>query len=96
MSDWIEGPVTRVIDGDTFDMKVEWVGKNNSHRYNDTERIRIEGLDAPEAGSRLGESATDRLRRRLSGKHVRCTVKARDTYHRLVCQVKVVPARAKV
>ena len=30
MSDWIEGTVTRVVDGDTFDLQVEWVGKANS------------------------------------------------------------------
>jgi|LSQX01.1.fsa_nt_gb endonuclease YncB( thermonuclease family) len=96
MSDWIEGPVTWVIDGDTFDMKVEWVGRHNSRQYKDTERIRLEGIDAPEAGSRLGESVTDRLQRRLLAKRVHCTVKARDTYGRLVCQVKVVTPSTKV
>ena len=93
MADWVEGPVAKVIDGDTFEMRVEWIGKTNSRRYNDVERIRLAGIDAPEAGARYGATATERLRNRIGGKHVCCTIQARDTFGRLVCQVKVVPKR---
>lgn len=93
MPDWVEGSVTRIIDGETFDMRVEWVGKSNSRTYGNEERIRIAGIDVPETDSPGGGTATDRLRRRIGGKHVRCTIQARDTYGRLVCQVRVVPKR---
>ena len=74
MADWIEGPVTQIIDGDTFDMRVEWVGRGNSRNYNNNERIRVAGIDAPELGSRFGETAKQRLLRRIGGKHVQCTI----------------------
>ena len=93
MADWIEGPVTQVVDGDTFYMRVEWVGKGNSHRYNSSERIREAGVNAPELGSPLGEAAKQRLQNRIGGRYVRCTVQARDTYGRPVCQVQVVQRR---
>lgn len=93
MADWIEGPVTQIIDGDTFDMRVEWVGKSNSRNYNDNERIRVAGIDTPELGSRSGETAKQRLQRCIGGKYVQCTIQTRDVYGRLVCQVRVVPKR---
>jgi len=93
MSDWIEGTVTRVVDGDTFDLHVEWVGKANSQKYGTSERIRLASCDAPEVGSPGGSLATDRLRQRIGGKNVRCDIQARDTFGRLVCNVTIVPKR---
>ena len=93
MADWIEGPVTQIMDGDTFDMRVEWVGKGNAHRYNISERIRVAGVDAPELSSPSGEAAKQRLQDSIGGRYVRCTVQARDTYGRPVCQVQVVQRR---
>ena len=40
MPDVIQGPVINIVDGDTFDMKVTHVGKNNKYEYNDEERVR--------------------------------------------------------
>jgi len=40
MADTIRGLVTNIVDGDTFDMKVTHVGKNNKYEYNDEERVR--------------------------------------------------------
>ena len=93
MADWIEGPVTQIIDGDTFDMRVEWVGKGNSHIYNSSERIRVAGVHAPELGSRAGEVAKQQLQDRIGGRYVHCTVQTRDRYGRPVCGVQVVPRR---
>jgi len=96
MADWIEGPVSQVIDGDTFDMRVEWVGKGNRGTYGDSqniERIRLAGVDAPEANTLAGQVAKEKLRQQLTGKHVRCDVRARDTYGRLVCDVTIVAKR---
>lgn len=91
--DWIEGPVTDVVDGDTFDLRVEWVGKSNRNKYGNQERVRLAGVNAPEINTPAGQIAKDRLRGQIAGRFVRCDVQARDTFGRLVCDVKVVPRR---
>ena len=89
MADSIRGQVIRIIDGDTFDMKVTHVGQNNKHEYGGKERIRIASIDAPELNELGGERSRAVLERLLLGKEVRCYVQARDTYGRLVCKVTV-------
>jgi len=89
MADTIRGPVTNVIDGDTFDMNVTHVGNNNRFKYNDNERIRIAGGNAPELNTPSGLQAKQTLNNRLIGKEVRCTVQSRDTYGRIVANVTV-------
>jgi len=89
MADTIRGPVTNVVDGDTFDMKVTHLGKKNTDEYNTEERVRIAGGDAPELNTDEGENAKKALEKKLSEKEVRCTVQARDTYGRIVADVEV-------
>ena len=89
MADTITGPVTNVVDGDTFDMNVTHVGKNNKHKYGDSERIRIASIDAPELEVPGGERSKDLLEKKLKGKKVRCNVQTRDTYRRIVADVYV-------
>lgn len=89
MSDIIQGPVTRIIDGDTFDMTVTYIGTSNERKYADSETIRLAGFDAPELPSRAGQRSKDSLTLKLSGKTVRCTVQARDTYGRVVATVSI-------
>ena len=89
MADTIRGPVTNIVDGDTFDMKVTHVGKNNEHDYNDVERIRIADISAPELKQLGGEHSKDLLELKLKGKEVRCSVQTRDTYGRIVAYVTV-------
>ena len=48
MADIIQGPVTNVVDGDTFDMDVTHIGTNNKYMYNNSERIRMAGGDTAE------------------------------------------------
>ena len=90
MADTIRGPVTNVIDGDTFDMNVTHLGKKNTIKYNDDERIRIAGIDAPEINTEEGKKAKKKLEKKISGKEVRCTVQARDTYGRIVADIEVI------
>lgn len=63
----------RVVDGDTFDRNGE--------------RVRVWGIDAPEASARYGPAATAALRRLVRG-DIRCqrppTMEDRDRYGRLV------------
>lgn len=87
MADVIWGDVTQVIDGDTFDVNVTHYSRTNAVRYNDRERIRVAGIDAPELRTRFGLRAKQQLERALLGEHVRLNVQSRDVYGRLVCQV---------
>ena len=87
MADIIEGPVTCVIDGDTFEMQVTHVG-NNEHGYYDSERIRIANINAPELGTMQGLIARNKLEKILLDRVVRCTVQTRDDYGRIVACVE--------
>lgn len=89
MADSIRGPVTNIVDGDTFDMKVTHTGKNNEYKYNDNERIRIAGINEPELQVPGGFRSKNLLEHKLLGKGVRCYVETRDTYGRIVAEVHV-------
>jgi len=89
MADTIRGPVTNIVDGDTFDMKVTHTGKDNTHQYSDIERIRIAGIDKPELQAPGGQCSKDTLEQKLKGKEVRCYVQARDSFGRVVADVRV-------
>ena len=82
MTDTIRGPVTKIVDGDTFDMDVTHVGKKNRNKYKDEERVRIADIDEPELSSPAGQRSKAKLERKLKGKDVRCYVQSRDTYGR--------------
>lgn len=90
MADVIQGPVTQVIDGDTFDMTVTHVGTNNKIKYNNSERIRIASIDAPELNTPAGKRSKDALEKKLKGRIVACSIQARDTYSRIVADVRLV------
>jgi len=87
MSDVIWGDVINIVDGDTFDVKVTHYSKTNKNSYNNKERIRIAGIDAPEIPSSSGLRAKENLEKYLLGKHVKLTIQARDTFGRLLCEV---------
>lgn len=84
MADTIRGPVTRIIDGATFEINVTHIGKNNEKTYGNTEIIRIAGINAQELSSGQGQLAKSGLENKLRGKEVRCSVQTRDTYGRIV------------
>ena len=90
MVDVIQGKVTEVIDGDTFEMNVTGIGQTNSQEYNDIERIRIAGMNAPELGTQAGQQDKQNLENQIGGKIVKCEIKARDQYGRLVSDVSIV------
>lgn len=89
MADTFRGPVTNIVDGDTFDMNITSVGENNEHEYNAEETIRIAGIDEPELSTPAGRRSKDLLERKLKGKKVQCYVQARDSYGRIVADVRV-------
>ena len=80
------------MDGDTFDMRVKGVNgfrRSKYSVYNFLERIRIANFNAPELGTPAGLIAKIELEEVLLDKNVCCTVRARDTYRRVVATVEV-------
>lgn len=90
MADTIRGPVTSVVDGDTFDMSVQFYGNDNEYKYNLTERVRIADIDAPELNTLAGKRSKEHLTKALLGKQVRCYIQSRDVYQRVVAAVRLV------
>lgn len=87
--DTIRGPVDNVIDGDTIEIRVTHVGKQNCYRYNNIERVRIAEIDMPELNTPQGRRAKYLLQQKLQSKEVRCYVQGRDDYGRIVAKVQV-------
>ena len=73
------GIVTHVADGDTLSVTAN--GR--------TEKIRLEGIDAPEAGQAFGGQARQRLRVLAFSQPATVHVRDRDRYGRLVARVIV-------
>lgn len=88
MLDKIFGEVTRIIDGDTFDIKVLSKNLDSENEYSEGESIRIHRIDAPEIDSEEGRAAHSKLLSILSGKCVLIEVHARDKYGRVVGSIK--------
>lgn len=93
MADIIWGSATRVVDGDTFTMDVTHVDDQNEYFYNETETIRVADIDAPELHQPGGRRSRQALQAAVGGRSIRCAVRARDTYHRLVASVRILNGR---
>lgn len=89
MLDQIRGKVSRIIDGDTFDINVSHFNTNNRYKYNSNERIRIAGFNSKELGSAGGLQDRRMLALKLHGKSVRCSIRSRDVFGRLVADVTI-------
>ena len=72
-------PVTRVADGDTITVT----------RGGAAVRIRLDGIDTPEANQPFGREASAFLSARVLHQHVTVTVKEIDRYGRFVSRVSV-------
>jgi endonuclease YncB( thermonuclease family) len=75
------GIVARVIDGDTYDVKLERTGQ--------PARVRLAWIDAPEPEQPFGPEATVWAKTSLLGWRVVLTVQDVDTYGRIVAQLSV-------
>lgn len=81
------GIVTRVVDGDTFDVTME---KRDARAVNIVERIRLADIDSPEMSSESGLAARDFTFAVLMNKRVYLDIddlsaNGRDSYGRLIC-----------
>lgn len=75
------GTVTRVVDGDTYDVQLDRTGE--------TVRVRLAWADAPESDQSFGPEATQWAEERLRGRQVVLTAQDVDRYGRMVAQVTV-------
>ncbi len=73
---WI-GTVTKVIDGDSLEIR----------RGRKTVRVRLEGIDAPEYGQPFGKRSLKQLRSLTKQKRVLVMPRKRDRYNRTVAHV---------
>lgn len=91
--DRVFGFALRVIDGDTFELDVDSVSRGNQYDYNDVEKVRIRGIDAPELNTNAGQAAKARLQHEIQGQRVEVDVSARDKYGRLIGDVALARRR---
>jgi micrococcal nuclease len=81
-SNWQTGKVTRVLDGDTYEVMV---GPGPV-------RLRLLGVDAPETGQPYGRQASDSVRALLLGRYVLLQGHGVDLYGRTLGKVRLRPA----
>ncbi len=77
----IAGKVVGITDGDTITVLVETDGKKESVR------VRLWGIDAPEARQPFGQQAKESLSSLVFGKAVHVEIKDKDRYGRTVGNV---------
>lgn len=87
--DFIVGNVTSFVDGETFHVAVDRIGKKNMHVYGDTERIHMKKLKLLENVWMTGVFTKPQLERMFRGKQVLCHVNSRDQGGRIVADVQV-------
>jgi endonuclease YncB( thermonuclease family) len=75
----LRGRVVRILDGDTVDLLVAGAR---------TERIRLEGIDAPEKGQAFGTQARKRLASLLFLRDVQVRLGKRDRYQRWIGRIR--------
>lgn len=75
----IVAEVTNVVDGDTFE--AVWDGSSKT--------VRLDGVDAPEAGQKQYESAKDLVARLALGKAVQLEVVGRDSSNQILARVRL-------
>lgn len=76
-----EGRVTRVSDGDTFDLIPD--GERRGIR------VRVFGIDTPERGEPYSTRARNRTRTLIFDKHIQLRGRSIDTYGRLVATARI-------
>ncbi len=93
MADTIRGIVTYIMDRRTFAIDVTHVGDANRDEYLRTETVRIVNTKSPQLNEQGMERTKLILQEKLLGKEVRCFVRSRDTYRRVVAEIEVLQER---
>jgi len=74
--------VTKVIDGDTFEVSPNWKWNNK-----EGDIVRSNGYNTPEEGEKGYKSAQEKLSKLILGKEVELKNPIKLTYGRLLCDV---------
>jgi endonuclease YncB( thermonuclease family) len=74
--------VTKIIDGDTFEVSPNWEWDSKSGNV-----VRPTGFDAPETGTPFSKRTTDQLSKIILGKDVELKNAKTISYGRIVCDV---------
>ncbi len=82
--DTISAFVTQVVGGDTVKIQVTDESPFNRRTYNLYERVRLTGIEAPEAGTPASSVAKTKLEREMLGKYVRMMVYTLEQSGRLI------------
>ena len=90
MVDTIRGHVIYVVDGNTLDIEITHQEEGNKYQYNNGERIRIANIDKPELSSPYEKRSRDKLKNFVNGKELLCYVQRRDSYNRVVADVRII------
>jgi len=89
MYDIIYGIVKSVIDEDTFIMNVTEASRTNEYNYNKWEHIRVLDLEVLKSGVTSDLGVKVKLGNAIQGKKVSCTVRTKDTYGRIIANVRL-------
>lgn len=84
MLDTVIGPVTGIMDGLTMKVQVTHIGRHNKFRYYDYETILIADKDPL---WQYNVQERQRLMNVFLHRRVRCNIRFRDSYNRLVADV---------
>lgn len=82
----IRGLVVRVVDGNTFELRICGVQASNE-KAKPTENIRIHKVDKPSVSTLSGILAKLELERKLIGRSIECEVLMRDDHDQLIAYV---------
>ena len=80
MLDTAIGPIIRILDGSSFQMQVTHIGNHNKYGYSNYETVCI----APNPNA-VNPTPLTVL---LVGRRVKCSVRYRDNFNRLICDVE--------
>ena len=83
----ISGLVTNIVDGNTFEMKVQNESDASSNNGQHTELIRIQGRNKPEASTLSGILTKLELEKMIVGHKVECEIIQRDETDQLVAVI---------
>jgi hypothetical protein len=89
MTDTIFGPVIKIINDHSFQIRVMHKGDYNQDEYNDIEIIRIANIEDSDFHEPGNLPLWKILNNKLQGKKVFCFVMARDMCGRVVADVEI-------
>ena len=89
MPDILQGKVTNVVAGDTFDISVEHIEAKDPSQYSSIERIKIADVISLPLSTIAGQRAKILLETQIWNKNVKVEVRGQDSQRRLIAKYRV-------